>query len=183
MQGTDHPESTPRRFALSVKALVRNRGDRYLVLRRSVASTADPGRWDLPGGKVDDGEDFVVALLREITEEIGLSVTIENLEGAVATELPGLKIVHLIMAALLAAYDKNGARVRVSPEHVEYRWAARRELGDFEFCPALWPIVASFIGDACRAQGNTESRAALRRRRRPGREVRGRSGRDQTPRM
>jgi len=32
------------------------------------------GRWDLPGGKVDSGEDIVEGLIREVEEETGLKV-------------------------------------------------------------------------------------------------------------
>jgi 8-oxo-dGTP diphosphatase len=53
-----------------VRALVESEG-RVLLVRR-VAWDSLPGRWELPGGKVDRGEDVTVALAREIEEETAL---------------------------------------------------------------------------------------------------------------
>ena len=52
-------------------------GDRVLLIRRGV----DPGkgRWALPGGYMDAGEMPVEALQRELNEEVGLAVTVQQL--------------------------------------------------------------------------------------------------------
>ena len=132
------------RFGLSVKALVRSRADRYLLLRRSPDCRIDAGLWDLPGGKVDGGEDFAAALLREVREEIGLDITLERLEGAAQAERPGLRIVHLIMAARLAVRDEDAARLRLSSEHDAHLWVPRGGLAELELCPGMRPIVWRF---------------------------------------
>lgn len=144
MAGKGRLDPGAGRYGLSVKALIRSRADRYLLLRRSPDSRIDPGLWDLPGGKVDCGEDFAAALLREVREEIGLDITLERLEGAAQAERPGLRIVHLIMAARLAVGDEDAARVRLSSEHVAHLWVPRAGLVDLELCPGMRPIVWRF---------------------------------------
>jgi 8-oxo-dGTP diphosphatase len=47
--------------------------DEVLLLRRSMNETFLPGRWTLPAGKLQDGEDPEVAALRELREETGLT--------------------------------------------------------------------------------------------------------------
>jgi len=63
-----------------VKALIRDANDNVLVLYRSMTHPKYAGHADLPGGEVEDGEENVAALIREISEETGLNVAAENLE-------------------------------------------------------------------------------------------------------
>lgn len=51
-----------------------------LLCRRSPASRAYPGSWDFPGGHIEDGESAGDALVRELREELG--ITIERPRGA-----------------------------------------------------------------------------------------------------
>ena len=51
-----------------------------LLCRRSPASLAYPGSWDFPGGHIEDGESAGDALVRELHEELG--ITIERPRGA-----------------------------------------------------------------------------------------------------
>src|SRR5690606_28821508 len=46
---------------------------RLLAARRSRPAEL-AGRWELPGGKVDQGETATAALVREITEELGVTI-------------------------------------------------------------------------------------------------------------
>ena len=62
-----------------VSAVVRNDAGQLLLARRS-----DNGRWSLPAGVVDPGEQPADALLREVHEETGVHVEIERV-GGVAT--------------------------------------------------------------------------------------------------
>ena len=48
-------------------------GGRLLATRRT-APPALAGRWELPGGKVEHGEEPVDALLRKVEEELGCTV-------------------------------------------------------------------------------------------------------------
>ena len=56
-------------FVVSVRALVVDDEGRCLIIRRSDDSRWNPGKWDLPGGKPDPGEQIGEALLREAREE------------------------------------------------------------------------------------------------------------------
>ncbi len=48
---------------------------RILLQKRSISKDIQPGRWDTAvGGHVDEGEDFLSAALRELREELGVSV-------------------------------------------------------------------------------------------------------------
>ncbi len=57
------------------KAVIRKDG-RFLLIQRSLRSHFDPGLWELPGGKIDHGEDLVEAVKREVREETGLEILV-----------------------------------------------------------------------------------------------------------
>jgi 8-oxo-dGTP diphosphatase len=54
-------------------------GDRFLLCRRSLSTSLQPGRWCLPGGHVEWNEDFLSAGIREAREEAGVKVEIESI--------------------------------------------------------------------------------------------------------
>jgi 8-oxo-dGTP diphosphatase len=62
----------PKRQRIAAYALL-TRGDDVLLTRMS-ARTRIEGRWTLPGGGIDHGEDPREALVREVHEETGLYV-------------------------------------------------------------------------------------------------------------
>ena len=81
-------------WGMAVKAIVYDRTGRCLALRRDPRSNLYPGQWDLPGGKVDDGESFDAALQREVFEETGLRLELMGVIGAWHRVLP-LSLIHI----------------------------------------------------------------------------------------
>ncbi len=128
----------PKPFLLAVKAIARDSEGRILLLKRSDAARLYPGRWDVPGGKVDPGESFSEALIREVAEETGLSVELTSVVGATEFELPGARFAVLFMEARC-----TGGEVSLSDEHVAHRWALPSELADIDFSDELDEFMRS----------------------------------------
>jgi 8-oxo-dGTP pyrophosphatase MutT (NUDIX family) len=57
-------------------ALVRNGSGQVLLVRR-----ADDGYWELPGGRIEVGESASNAVIREVAEETGVTITVTGLAG------------------------------------------------------------------------------------------------------
>ena len=114
-------------LALSVKAILLDDEGRCLVLKRSMSSKGNPGKWDFPGGKADPGESFDESLLREIAEETGLTATLLNVAGAAQSETPLKRIVYLFMEASASGYD-----VSKSDEHDDFTWVHVSELPNID---------------------------------------------------
>jgi 8-oxo-dGTP pyrophosphatase MutT (NUDIX family) len=58
--------------------LILTRGDHVLLAQREGTGYAD-GMWNLPSGKLEDGEHALAALIRETREEIGINLRPDEL--------------------------------------------------------------------------------------------------------
>jgi len=134
---------TRKRFGLSAKVVVRDGEGRVLLLRRSMNSKNNPGRWDLPGGKVDAGETFDVALLREIEEETALHVSLTRVAGAAESQVAAVTVAYLIMEGALESGD-----VRLSDEHDRFAWVEPAELPTIDVCEQFRPLLETYSDQA-----------------------------------
>lgn len=59
------------KIGVSQKAIIFNKENKILVIRRSKTAPYGALTWDLPGGDLDYGEDAITGVIREIKEETG----------------------------------------------------------------------------------------------------------------
>jgi len=126
-------------FALAVKALIADDQDRILAIRRSMDSKQFKHAWDLPGGKVDPGESFDVALVREVQEETGLTVALEGVAGATEYEMPGSRLAVLVLRA-----RRVSGEVSLSSEHDDLTWIPSADLATLDFHGQLREFVVDY---------------------------------------
>lgn len=126
-------------YSLAVKAIILNDAGQCLLLRRSATNRSFAGCWEWPGGKVDSGEEFVTALLREVREETGRSVEVTGFYGATTFDIPESHVVLICMEARLCGGD-----VRVSEEHDACEWVAFTEMGERDLPESLRPFMLSY---------------------------------------
>lgn len=62
-----------------VCVLIRNRKGEYLIQKRAATKKQAPNKWGMTAGHVDAGENFEEAMIREIREELGIEVALEEL--------------------------------------------------------------------------------------------------------
>ena len=73
-------------YGLTVRGIIKNDSDEILIVKRHPKSRTDPEMWELPGGKVEKGEHFADALVREIKEETNLDVNVGDFCEAVQND-------------------------------------------------------------------------------------------------
>ena len=131
---------TRKPYVLAVKAIVRDGQGRILLLKRGAESRLFAGKWDVPGGKVDSGEAFDEALVREVREETGLAVSLEGVAGATEFELPKARVAVLFLEARCEEGD-----VALSPEHDAHQWARPDEVGDVDLSDELGEFLRGYL--------------------------------------
>jgi 8-oxo-dGTP diphosphatase len=127
---------------LVVAAVIRDDDNRILLTRRPAGSDMG-GLWEFPGGKVEDGEAPIVALDRELEEELALSVKIGSPLTFAVHEEPGMRIVLLFFAASL------GDSQPTALEGQEIAWVAPEDLPSYPTPPADAELIRLL---ACQAR-------------------------------
>lgn len=135
----------PRRQRIAAYALI-TRGDEVLLTRMS-SRTRIEGRWTLPGGGIDHGEDPREALVREVHEETSLYVDPGQVLDVHSTHFVGPRSdglvedyhgVHIIFDAKLRPESADVAP-RVLEENSstdEARWMTLDEAGSLDLLSA-----------------------------------------------
>lgn len=112
-----------RDTVVAVKGLIINDG-KALIVKRSSNDDVGAGTWECAGGKIDFGESLEQALIREVKEEVGLEINVENLLFA-STFNTNPKRQVVILTYLCTSSNRD---VMLSEEHSEYKWCNRVEL-------------------------------------------------------
>jgi 8-oxo-dGTP pyrophosphatase MutT (NUDIX family) len=119
----------------SVTAVVRNDSGQILMIHKT-----DNNLWALPGGGHDIGESIAQTVIREVFEETGINVEVQDVSGLYTD--PG----HVM------AYDDgevrqqfsicfrarpSGGSLRTSSESKEVKWVSLEQLQQLEIHPSM----------------------------------------------
>jgi len=114
------------RHIVAVGGLVRNAEGRILLMRH-------PRRgWEFPGGQVEEGEDLLAALSREIREETG----VEARPTRLAVVSSNLRQPTKVLFDFLCAWESGEPR-QDGNESLEVGWFGREEALEMVTHPAL----------------------------------------------
>jgi 8-oxo-dGTP diphosphatase len=109
--------------------------DKALILKRA-ANDFMGGIYELPSGRVEEGEDLIQALHRELYEETGLEVVKEtylNFFDYLSKSGRKTRQFNYIV-------ETKNSDVRLSDEHEDFAWAAINDLGSFN---VTQPVIDS----------------------------------------
>lgn len=115
----------PDEYRLAVGIWIADESNRLFITKRSMEKSFAPGKWENTSGHVRTGEDTVHAIIRELKEETGISVTEEQIQ-------------ILGNACSWPYIGKNyGVRISVKLEDVVFQ--------EGETCEAKWVDFPEFV--------------------------------------
>jgi 8-oxo-dGTP diphosphatase len=113
----------------SVVAVILNDAGSVLLTRRNIPPFQ--GEWVMPGGKIDLGEQIVQAIQREVLEEVGLAVEVQNLLNVFEHVTPGEDNYHFVIL-YYRCHPLSDDIIHNNEEVAEARWVSSAELPDYK---------------------------------------------------
>lgn len=93
-------------------------------------------KFEFPGGKIESGESQEDALVRELNEE--LKITLSRVDKKITTVDHQYPDFRLIMHAYFC--ELNSSEITLS-EHIDFRWLERHEMDSLDWAAADLPIL------------------------------------------
>ena len=114
---------------VGVKAFLKNREGKYLLVRRSSEKYPEVGaRWDIVGGRINPGTSLLDNLKREIKEEVGLDLT-EEPKLVAAQDILRVEGRHVVRLTYLGTIE---GQPQLDDDHTEFDWFTVEEIKKLE---------------------------------------------------
>ncbi len=120
-----------QKFHVGIKALILNDKNEILILKKEAnAAYSIPQHWDLPGGRIKEGDSIETTLRKEVEEELGVSYIeiMSHFDGGlsnfqVSDSSENLGLVLLVYRCRFGIKKK----IVLNAEHTEYKWSSISE--------------------------------------------------------
>lgn len=122
-----------------VAAIIQDEQGKFLCAKRGDWKSL-PGKWEFPGGKANQDEELVSALIREIKEELSVDIrVVREFDRSVTGDI---ELVCFVC-------DLISEKPTVSTDHSELRWVSEKDLGSLDWSEADLPAVKKILFPYC----------------------------------
>ena len=118
---------------INVVAAIIHHDHKILATQRGYGEFKDG--WEFPGGKIEEGETPEQALIRELHEELTVTIKPEKLLTVVEYDYPNF---HLTMHCFMASITEGHINLL---EHEAMKWLTKEELSSVAWLPADLGII------------------------------------------
>jgi len=126
---------TPKLVLVAACALIDPDG-RVLIAQRPAGKQMG-GLWEFPGGKLEPGERPEQTLIRELSEELGITVQ-EPCLAPFSFASHSYADFHLLMPLYIC---RRWEGIPQAKEHTAIKWVRPKDLTDYQMPPADKPLV------------------------------------------
>lgn len=138
---------------IPVIAAIISNDTRLLLCQRKSGALA--GKWEFPGGKLEEGETPEECLVREIQEELSINIRVNRIYKAVNMTYPHGEF---LLIAFMAEFLDGEIDLRV---HQDIAWVDPWRLLEYDLSEANIPIARQLVEES------NSSRASMRSYSRP----------------
>ncbi len=122
--------------SIIVNAVI-EKGGKILISQRSFEEKHEPGKWTIPGGKVETtkGDVFHIlekTLTKEVEEEVGIKIS-ENVELLTNNTFIRSDGTHVVALMFLCHYESGEAKPL--EDTIDIKWVVEDELLNYNFSP------------------------------------------------
>lgn len=125
---------------VAVKGVILNQDNKVLIM-------SEKGRWQAPGGRLEQGEKLKVGLVREVNEETGIT-DLEIGEAVHVDEwfaVPEDKEVHIV--AIFFKCRTSATTITTEPtEHEDFAWVGISDLDNYVLEPEMRRAIEIVLG-------------------------------------
>lgn len=114
--------------SVAVHVNIKNSEGKYLIFKRSPDCEFGPNLYDIPGGRVDFGENPNESAVREVFEELGFVV--KNTKPVFVHSEIQKETRHQIWIIYECDYDGSDIKLNLK-EHTEYHWVSLDEAKEY----------------------------------------------------
>ena len=108
-------------IGVGVGAIIVNAQGKIFLAKRGKEARNESGKWEFPGGGVEFGEALEQALVREVKEEYGFDIEVQELLDVVNHIIPDEKQ-HWVSPTFLCRYKAGSPRIREPHKCDEIGW-------------------------------------------------------------
>lgn len=124
-----------------VSAIALQDADGRILLARRPEGKSMAGMWEFPGGKIESGETPERALIREISEELGIDIC-HSCIAPVTFVSHAYEAFHLVMFLYVC---RNWEGIITAREGQQFLWKFPRDMETLAMPPADIPLVRALM--------------------------------------
>jgi mutator protein MutT len=112
---------------VAVRAIVRN-NDKTLLLRRAAGRATILGKYELPGGRIDDAEQPSDAIQRHIQQQLGVATVTTQLYSTATYIDHDDRDIQYVIIVYLVSLQLGGKKIHLGDQYDHYIWKKMQDV-------------------------------------------------------